>query len=94
MPLNSRGQRLTSHKKSKTAAEKKAALKIVQAKRNKKRPTLEQALKSRGIKSIANSKAKPKKKAVAKKTRNSSPLSNPKKNRLEREARAMKGKKR
>jgi len=74
-----------------TEAQKKAALKKIQAERNKNRPSLESELKRRGIKSIAKSKPKAKKKTVAKKKRHASPITNPKQAALDRERKAMKG---
>jgi len=60
----------------------------------RKRPTLEEALKNRGIKSIAKSKKKPaKKKAAPKKKRHASPLTNPKQAALDREKKAIANKK-
>ena len=59
----------------------------------KKRPTLEEALKKRKIKSIAKSKPKAKKKKAKKKVRHASPLTNPQQAKLDRERKVMKGRK-
>jgi len=79
-----------------TAKEKRdaKASKAATAKRKKKGISLEQALKNRGIKSIAKSKKKPaKKKAAPKKKRHASPLTNPKQAALDREKKAIANKK-
>ena len=75
-------------KTKKEIADGKAS-KAATAKR--KRPTLKEALKNRGIKPVTKPKAK-KKKKVAKK-RHASPVTNPKQAALDREKKAMKGRK-